>query len=141
MIKLFKKHMNDHGDQVQRYGLVGFLTAAIGLASFWLLESIGINANVANTVSVLLAVIFGFFTNKIFVFRTHSENLSAAGLELGRFLMSRTATILLEIFGFALLFYLIGHYELVIRGAVSGIVFVLNYIFSHMFVFHKTAKE
>ena len=57
MIHIFKKHLDDHGEQVQRYGFIGVLTAIVGLASFWLMQSaFGMNANAANVISVISAV-------------------------------------------------------------------------------------
>lgn len=142
MIRIFKKHLDDHSEQVQRYGLIGVLTAIVGLASFWLMQSaFGMNANAANVISVLSAVVFGYIANKLVVFRSETQSLKSFFQEMGRFFLSRTVTILLEIACFTALLKLIGDYELLIRGAVSGVVFISNYIVSHLFVFDRATGQ
>jgi putative flippase GtrA len=88
----------------------------------------------------ICAVTFAFVTNKRWVFKSKEKGKKAAK-EAAAFFAARVFTLLADLL---LMFLLVdlsgregGFYELGARIGVSGVVLVLNYIFSKIFVFRK----
>lgn len=108
--------------------------------------SFKLNVLVANVLAWVLAVIFAYVTNKIFVFESYSWEPTFVIKELFLFVTARLATGLLEIFGVPFLVGLgfdqtiFGIEGMVCKLAVSVIVVILNYVFSKLVIFKKEEK-
>lgn len=97
----------------------------------------------ATLLSWLAAVLFAYVTNKLWVFESKSWKPSVALRELWQFFLSRLITGVIEIGGIYLLVG-VGVDRIVIQKStmdatilMSGIIMVLNYIFSKLIVFKK----
>ena len=57
------------------YGFFGVLTTVVSFGSFYILRKIyiNINENILNTISIMLAIIFAYFTNRKFVFKSKEK--------------------------------------------------------------------
>lgn len=89
--------------------------------------------------SWICAVLFAFYTNKIFVFRSE-ESGEAALKELGKFALARVLSfILIEIFVYLALMALMGH--LPAKIVVTVLVVVFNYFASKFAVFRKKQEK
>ena len=102
---------------------------------------------VATLISWILAVIFAYVTNKLWVFESKSWKPSIAIREFWQFFLSRFLTGILEIGGVALLVGL-GVNMIVIKQdtmdatvLMSAIIMVLNYVFSKLIVFRNPDKK
>lgn len=102
---------------------------------------------IANIIAWILAVIFAYVTNKIWVFGSHSWKFAFVIKELFLFVSARLITGLLEIFGVPLLVKLglnqtlFGIEGMVSKVLVSVIVVILNYVFSKLFIFKETPEK
>ena len=111
----------------------------------WTIGGISINTDiaVANVLSWVIAVIFAFFTNKLFVFQSKSFQAKVFWPEFGKFISARIVTGIIEIVcvpllvGIGLDFALFGIEGSAAKVCVSIIVVILNYIFSKFFVFKR----
>lgn len=98
---------------------------------------------IANVLAWVLAVIFAYVTNKLFVFESYSWNPKFVLRELALFVSARLATGVLEIFGVPFLADLglnqtiFGIDGMVSKIIVSVLVVILNYVFSKIFIFKK----
>ena len=126
------------------YLFFGVLTTGVNwvvYALFMLLP--GINVEIANAIAGIVAILFAYVTNRIFVFESKSKNKKDILLEFLRFLGGRAVTFVIEVVGVPGLYYLgLNQGIFGIEGAyakviVSVVVIVLNYIFSKLFVFTK----
>jgi putative flippase GtrA len=133
--------------EILLYLIFGVLTTAVSIFSFWLF-SLFIPERlylITNVISWVIAVIFAFVTNKLFVFKSKSFAFSVAFPELTKFLSARILTGVLEMAGVPLLVSLgLGMTIFGIEGAVAKIivtiaVIILNYVFSKLFIFKKQA--
>lgn len=96
-------------------------------------------ALVCQTVSWVCAVLFAFFTNKRFVFRSEETGRNALK-ELGRFAMARVVSfILIELLMYALLFVITGPTAAKIISTVMVVIF--NYMASKLAVFKKRPQK
>jgi putative flippase GtrA len=92
---------------------------------------------VANIISVLLAIIFAYFTNSRFVFRSKAQGLRERFGEFVKFFGARLSTLIIEVGGVAVMNEYMNINDRLGKFIVQFIVLVLNYIFSKFLVFKK----
>lgn len=97
----------------------------------------------ANILSWVCAVLFAFFTNKLWVFSSKCWAPDVVFPELWKFTVSRLATGVVEMLGVPLLVKIglnqrvFGIEGMVSKMLVSIVVIILNYVFSKLLVFKK----
>ena len=120
------------------YVVFGVLTTAINIAVYALCYRVLRLPNVpSNVIAWILAVLFAFVTNKLYVFESKSLERGTVLRELLSFVGARLATGLLDL---AVMFVgvdLLHGPDLVIKVASNVIVIILNYVFSKLIVFRK----
>ena len=98
----------------------------------------------ANVLSWIVAVLFAFVTNKIFVFESKKNSFLGVMGEFASFVGARLLTGFIEWFGVPFLVFSglhqasFGSEGLLAKIIVSIIVIILNYIFSKILVFRKS---
>ncbi len=93
----------------------------------------------ANILSIAITVLFQYFTNSKWVFRSTAETLKEKWSEFFRFLSARTITIVFEMITVPTLVYF-GFPDVGSKIFITIFVVILNYIFSKILVF-KDKKE
>jgi len=120
------------------YGVFGALTTAINIAAYALCYRVLKLPNVpSNVVAWVLAVLFAFVTNKLYVFESKSLERGTVLRELLSFVGARLATGLLDL---AVMFVgvdVLHGPDLVFKVASNIVVILLNYVFSKLIVFRK----
>lgn len=120
------------------YAVFGALTTAINIAAYALCYRVLKLPNVpSNVVAWVLAVLFAFVTNKLYVFESKSLDRGTVMRELLSFVGARLATGLLDL---AVMFVgvdMLHESDLVFKVASNVIVIILNYVFSKLIVFRK----
>ncbi|MBO7205062.1 MAG: GtrA family protein [Candidatus Methanomethylophilaceae archaeon] len=135
--------MHKHDEGV-RYIIFGFLTVIVSWISYALLALSGVNYSVSNGLSWFCAVIFAFFVNKYFVFRSLDSRTTTLGAELIEFFASRLFTGAVAIILFPVLmnmgldFVFLGVPGLMARGVNTTVEIILNYILSKFVVFRRS---
>ncbi|WP_134701376.1 GtrA family protein [Ammoniphilus sp. YIM 78166] len=121
-----------------RYTFIGGLTTLVSFGVFWLLYGlIKVNTNLANTISVISAVIFAYITNKLFVFQSRCNSTRELLHEFFKFIFSRAFTMVVEIGGVFILYTLLGLEAMMAKILVSVVVLVMNYILSQFIIFKQ----
>lgn len=122
------------------YGIFGVLTTAVSFGSFYILRKVFINVdeNILNTASIILAIIFAYFTNRKYVFKSKDKNIFN---EFCKFAGSRAFSAIFEIILFFILNTLLQIDGMLSKVFISVIVIVLNYITSKLFVFKEKNKQ
>lgn len=149
--------MKQKTKEIIMYLIFGVLTTLVSWGTYVLFANpLGLGVFVSNLLSWICAVIFAFFTNKLWVFDSKSFKTKTLLKEASAFVASRGITGIFEIvfvpliskIGFDNLFYPLfknagitlkilytdGIYS---KIAVAVIVVILNYVFSKLFVFKK----
>lgn len=136
------------------YLIFGVLTTVVSWGSYALFEILLgvfikdaiVLSSVANVLSWIVAVLFAFVTNKLWVFESKSWKGCVLVKELGSFVGSRLLTGVLEWFGVPLLMFIgldqaiLGIEGMLAKILISIIVVILNYILSKLLVFRKKKK-
>ena len=127
------------------YLIFGVLTTVINYVSYFWLSDSGIFNDKINTVAStiiawILAVIFAYITNKIWVFESKAKGLKANLVEIGAFLSCRILTGLMDTAIMFLCVDLLGMNDMIIKLASNVLVVIVNYIGSKLVIF-KNKKE
>lgn len=138
------------------YVIFGALTTVVSFVSFKLFDVAfhGKYYLFSNTISWILAVIFAYVTNKLFVFESKSWAFSVLKTEIPSFLSARIASYFIEQLGMFLLVTVLGFdnrvFSFVIlslsgkmtaKAIVSVLVVIINYVLSKFFIFKKSEKD
>ena len=113
-----------------RYLVFGMLTVSVNTVSYKLLDLV-MESLPANTLAFFIAVLFAYWTNSWFVFRTGSNWKSFA-----EFMAMRLCTLPIDDGGMWLLLHL-GVDDLLAKCVVNAVIIVLNYLFSKLIIFRK----
>lgn len=132
MESLFKKHK-----EVIMYLVFGVLTTAVNIVSFFLLDKLGVNEYVNNTIAWVLAVIFAYITNKLWVFESKSWEKKVLLPEASSFFGARVLSYFVDMGVFYVMFDLLNINKMITKVFGNVIVIVMNYIISKLWVFKK----
>ncbi|MCI8358003.1 MAG: GtrA family protein [Lachnospiraceae bacterium] len=130
---LYKKY-----EEGINYLIFGFLAFVLNYGLFFLFESIlGMNYLLATGLSWLLTVIFAYWTNRTFVFK--SKNVSKGSLvkEFSSFIGARIATEFLEMGFMYLAVEILGMNSYIAKLIGQVLVIVSNYFLSKLWIFKK----
>ena len=139
MFKLIKKLLAN--DKI-RYIFAGGCTTCVNLIVFFSLRMLtNINRNLCNIIAICTAIIFAYFINKFFVFKSKTKNFSEVAREAASFVCARIVSMGVEVLGFAILCDSFRIREWIAKLFVLPVVVLtLNYVFSKVFVFNKERK-
>lgn len=137
------------------YLFFGGLTTLVSILTFWIAELL-INADfnisifgslysikviLTNAVSWICAVLFAFFTNRIWVFNSPTETWKEFWSQMTAFFVGRFATFLLETVILIVFVSALKFNELAIKILAQVAVLVSNYIISKLIVFKDRKKS
>ncbi len=130
------------------YFITGVLTTLVNWASYAVLVRMaGWSVAASNTAAWIIAVIFAYVTNKLWVFRSYSWKIGFVLREAALFIGARILTGIFEIVSVPFLVNiglsqpLFGVKGMWAKILVSVAVMVLNYVFSKLIVFRNTGDK
>ena len=133
MKKLFQKYRD-----VILYLFFGGCTTLVNMGVYALCyELLGVPNVPSVAIAWLLAVVFAFITNKLWVFDSKSWDRGTVKHEAGSFLAARAATGLLDVLIMYLAVDVMGWNGTVWKLISNILVVILNYIASRLFIFRK----
>lgn len=120
------------------YVIFGGCTTIINILSFFVLDDIlKCNMIFSNVIAWILAFLFAFVTNKLFVFESVSNTVGQTVKEFRDFFLARFATLFIDTFLMWILVDIVKFNSMITKIAVNIIVIVLNYIASKLWVFKE----
>ncbi len=123
------------------YVVFGVLTTLVNILAFSALDQVlHVQYLIANILSWVLAVLFAYVTNKWFVFKTRTKTAAAFWREIGLFFAARLFSLGVDEGGMYVLVDLLLVGKTVSKILMNGIVVVLNFICSKLFIFQKKQK-
>lgn len=140
-----------HREQIS-YLFFGVLTTIVNYVSFALLRSaLGDEwLHVGHGMSFIIATLFAYITNRLFVFRSKRASLKKVLHELSAFFGSRVSTFFIEALGLYICtdFFHVGQYRfafmdgtMLAKIILSFVAVILNYFLSKFFVFKNTGGK
>ena len=139
MISLIRKLFAN--DKI-RYIFAGGCTTVVNFVVFFVLRNFSsLGRNTSNVIAISTAIVFAYFINKLFVFKSKTKSISEVIREAVTFVCARLISMAVEVLGLAILCDSFRMKEWVAKVFIVQIlVLVLNYIFSKIFVFNKERK-
>lgn len=145
MIKLIDDYIKDSDNTAwyhkYKEGLLylffGGCTTLVNIISFAILRLFKIDVYISNGIAWILAVLFAFVTNKIFVFESKGKTKKETLREMISFFGFRVLSLLFDMAIMYLLIDIIHGNEIVAKVVSNVVVIILNYIFSKVFIFKK----
>lgn len=132
MKKLYQKYK-----QIINYLIAGVLTTIISILSYELFKNVfHIHYLISNVLSWIVAVIFAYYINRIFVFNSKTKNKEKLK-EFINFIACRIATLVIETIVMYLMVDIIKLNSDIAKIIAQFITIVLNYIFSKFLTFKK----
>lgn len=130
------------------YLIFGVLTTAVNWGIYSVLvKYFGFNINAGNIIAWIVAVVFAFVTNKIWVFKSKTTAFKLVLKEFVLFVGARALSGVIEIGGLPLLVWLglgqtvFGVEAFLAKIVISFVVIILNFIFSKLIVFKKKKED
>ena len=117
------------------YGIVGVGTTALNVALFHVLVKAGVAYKIANIITLVVVKTAAYLCNKNIVFRSHAATFAGLVREIGRFVIARGATMLVDYFGLIFLVEYMHMAKLPGKCLVTVLVIVLNYVVGKKHVF------
>ncbi len=117
------------------FGGLTFLISVVTYAYFTMM--FGMNELIADIFSWIIAVLFAFVTNKIWVFQSKNDTILAFVREAVAFFAGRVATLVVEEVILFVFITMLQWNSLGVKIAAQVIVIVLNYVISKLLVFKK----
>lgn len=136
MMKI-KELVNKYAEVIS-YLIFGGLTTIVNIIVFYLFDSIlDVHYLFANAIAIIASILFAFFTNKKYVFKSSTPT---AKLWLKEFSLFVSFRLLSAVFDMASMWLLVDGLELntnIAKIITQFIVVVLNYAFSKFFIFKQ----
>lgn len=130
-----KKFLNR---EIVLFLVFGVLTTLLNWICFYILtKHVSLEENLSNAISIIIAMIFAYFTNRKMVFNSQAKGKKEILSEAYKFFAGRGIAMLVEFFGFMLLFNVLHWSDFVSKGVITIIVVILTYIFSKFFAFKQ----
>lgn len=135
IIDLYKKY-----EEVINYLIFGVLGTILSLAVYFVCvhtfldAKIGWQLQTANIISWIVAIIFAYVTNRIFVFKSKSKSYVK---EMISFLIARIITLLMDMGIMFLFVTVLNQDDTIFKFVSQAVVIISNYIFSKLIVFKK----
>lgn len=135
-------------EEVWNYLIFGFLAFLVNMIAYWVSarlmhasQTTPIKVQIATAIAWVVAVIFAYWTNHSFVFKTKLKDLNDFYREFGSFISARIVTYIMEIAIMYLLPVKLGMNDLVAKLVSNVIVIISNYFFSKLWIFKKEPKK
>lgn len=137
LLRIFQPFYKAH-KEVLLYLFFGGLTTLVSIVTFALFTGIGMDALTANIPSWILAVLFAYVTNKIWVFDAPTHGVVALIKQMASFFAGRLATLGMEELILYIFVTKLGLWAMAVKIAAQVAVIVGNYVISKILIFRKT---
>ncbi len=127
-------------NSVIRYIFFGGCTTMVNLVSFFVLRKLKVELNVANIISIILAILFAYVVNSKFVFLDKCETLKDHIRPFCKFVGARLSTMVIEVGGVWFFAEIVHLNDMVGKLIIQFVVMALNYVFSKFLVFTSGRK-
>ena len=121
-----------------RYLVFGALSTVINIVVFAICTKlVNLSTAVSNTIAWILAVLFAYVTNKIYVFNSKTKGFNDLTREILSFFGARIATLIIETAFLWVVIDKLGFNDIFMKIISNIIVIILNFVFSKIFIFKK----
>lgn len=134
---LYKKH-----EEGINYLIFGFLAFVLNYILYFLFaDAIAMHYMAATVLSWVLTVVFAYWTNRTFVFKSQNKEAGAVWKEFISFIGARVATEVLEVVLMYVMVDMAGVNDKISKLVCQTIVILANYVLSKIWIFKDQAEK
>lgn len=124
------------------YLVFGGLTTLVNIAAYWVCaRALTLDTLTSTVVAWVLAVLFAYVTNRIWVFGSYAHGIGQILLEAFAFFSCRLTTGLADLGMMWIFVVVLDFNDLVVKVAANLMVIVMNYLASKFIIFRKSLKQ
>jgi len=120
-----------------RYLIFGGVSTILNILVFILLDKLGISTIISNFIAWVVSIVFAYFTNKMCVFNTKTNNKKELSKEVFSFVGCRILTLLIDELYMYITIDILNFNSLIMKIISNIIVIILNFVFSKILIFKK----
>lgn len=137
LVSKIKELINKYMDIIL-YGVFGVLTTVVNIVSYWIMaHPLGMGTMMSTVIAWVLAVLFAYFTNRKWVFRSKATGIQAIMKEIGSFFACRIVTGAVD-WAFMFLFVeVLVFNDVIVKVLANILVIILNYVGSKLIIFKQ----
>ena len=121
-----------------RYLVFGALSTVLNIVVFAICAKVAnLSTTVSNTIAWIIAVLFAYVTNKIYVFNSKTTGVQDLVREIIAFFGARIVTLIIETVFLWVVIDKLGFNSILMKIISNVIVIILNFVFSKIFIFKK----
>ena len=127
--------------ELLRYIVIGVCTTAVNYVVYLLARAVDLHYMAATVLASVVAILFAYVANKLYVFRSHTDSLKAFAVEFFNFVLMRVISLGANA---VLMKWMVEGVHIDDRLAqilVQFIVVALNYVFSKLYIFKPQKKS
>ena len=125
-----------------RYLIAGGLTTLVNLIVFAIVRyGMHLGLSLSNFIAIVAAIIFAYFINKYYAFRSNTKGVARAITEFLKFVGGRLFSMVIEIAGVYILAVWNDTPEMLAKILTQVIVVIVNYFISKIFVFNNKKES
>lgn len=134
----FIKDMYEKYREVISYLFFGVLTTVVNLIVYFFCKDLcNIHYLVSNAIAWVIAVIFAYWVNKVYVFESKANTFKDLFIEFVLFIAARLASGVADMFCLFLMVDMMGISDNIAKFICQVMVVIMNYVFSKLIVFRK----
>ena len=125
--------------EIINYLFFGVLATFVSFATYFIFAKVfKIEEVTSNVISWICAVLFAYFTNKMFVFESKTSEKKELFKEMGKFFLARIISgITCDVGTFALMVKVFHINDIISKFVTQVMVVIVNYLFSKLIIFKK----
>ena len=125
-------------EEVLSYLIFGFLAFVVNYVVYAVgIKAFSLNYQVSNMIAWVVAVIFAYWTNRTFVFKSITKEITGLLKEFASFVSARLVTLVLEIVILWLFVDVLNINDMFAKLVGQFVVIVTNYFLSKLWIFKK----
>ena len=134
---MYRKH-----EEGINYLIFGFLAFVLNYVLYFIFaDAIAMHYMAATVLSWVLTVVFAYWTNRTFVFKSQNRDASAVWKEFISFIRARVATEVLEIVLMYVMVDMAGINDKISKLVCQVLVILANYVLSKIWIFKKSSPD
>lgn len=134
---MYKKH-----EEGINYLIFGFLAFVLNYVLYFVFaDAVSMHYMAATVLSWVLTVVFAYWTNRTFVFKSQNKETASVLVEFVSFIGARVATELLEIVLMYVMVDLCSINDKIAKLVCQVLVILANYVLSKIWIFKDTASK
>lgn len=126
--------------EVWLYLFFGALTVLVNIVVYKLVNLVGVNYMISNIIAWILAVVFAYVTNKLYVFGSVTNTKSAFVKEISSFFAARLLSLGIDVVIMYVGVSILGMNDILVKVIDNVVVIIANYVMSKLFIFKNNNR-